>query len=87
MIDSPLTKKKFIFSFIFFPPNQQPHQIITLTGSVRIKTCDLELPQLLSLQSSSSANSTNANTPTQPPHGTAIEGESGRAVDNQYSFV
>lgn len=64
---------------------KQPHQI-TIGGSVRIKTCDLELPQLLSIQpSSSSTNSPNTNTPTQ--HGNVIEAESGRAVDNQYSFV
>lgn len=73
-----------------------------MNGSVRIKTCDLELPQLLSMQSSaSSQNLSNASTPTtntaaaasatsgqMQPHGNTIDTtESGRAVDNQYTFV
>lgn len=69
----------------------QPNQIITLNASTRIKTCDLELTHLLLDQSSSMTNLSNAGTPTtgsnQQQRANAIDSESGRAVDNQYSFV
>ncbi|XP_031631928.1 SH2B adapter protein 2 isoform X2 [Contarinia nasturtii] len=78
--------------------NQQtprhPNQVITLNASTRIKTCDLELSHLLLNQSASSTNLSNSSTPTttttgpnQQQRGNAIDTESGRAVDNQYSFV
>lgn len=79
-----------IILFIFLLNIKQPHQVITLNGSIRIKTCDLELPQpqqQQTIQSSQSNSSANVNTPNQQQHGNAIENESGRAVDNQYSFV
>lgn len=76
--------------------NQQtprhPNQIITLNASTRIKTSDLELSQLLLNRSASSTNLSNASTPTtntatNQQRNNAIDSESGRAVDNQYSFV
>lgn len=78
--------------FIFFLSLiVQPNQIITLNASTRIKTCDLELTHLLLDQSASMTNLSNAGTPTtgpnQPQRANAIDSESGRAVDNQYSFV
>lgn len=60
-----------------------------MNGSVRIKTVDLELPQLLMQSSSTSGAPATATTSSnhQQSHGNAIDSETGRAVDNQYSFV
>lgn len=84
----------FHFHLFFQKKKMQQNQIITLNASTRIKTCDLELSQLLLNQSSaSSTNLSNASTPTttntasNQHRSNAIDSESGRAVDNQYSFV
>lgn len=89
----------------------QPPQIITMNGSVRIKSCDLELPQSYAAQVSmqplapipqpvlaavtSASGSTVSQTiqqsqqpqTTQHLHGNTVDADTGRAVDNQYSFV
>lgn len=57
-------------------------QVITMNGSVRVKTCDLELPQ--NIQATSQLNST-ATVTTHNNSNTSDD--NGRAVDNQYSFV
>lgn len=61
-----------------------------MSGSVRIKTCDLVLPGLHS-QASATTSTTNtpANSLATAHRSTAgtHETDSGRAVDNQYSFV
>lgn len=87
-----------MFFFFLFFKFKQPQQIITLNGSVRIKSCDLELPPANSIQMSTSVGaSTSAAAPQQPQQisnnssqqtqqASNID-DTGRAVDNQYSFV
>lgn len=75
-------------------------QVITMNGSVRIKTCDLELSQqtIPAHEVSGSQGATGGpgagqigpagGGVGQPNGSTAASGEDGqRAVDNQYSYV
>lgn len=70
-------------------------QVITMKGSVRIKSCelDLQLPQAqvmaqTTTTSSTTASSTQQQQQQQPSHNNNnTDSDTGRAVDNQYSFV
>lgn len=60
-----------------------------MKGSVRIKSCelDLQLPQVMA-QTTTTSSTTSSSTQQQPSHNNNnTDSDTGRAVDNQYSFV
>lgn len=75
-------KKLFIQFFIKQKfPIFQLARVLTMNGCVRVKTCDLEWPQISQAASQSAAIVT-----TQQNNSNTTD-DNGRAVDNQYSFV
>jgi hypothetical protein len=62
----------------------QPLPVITINGSVRIKTCDLDISQQQHSQVIALARQQQQQQQQQNNH---PDNDTGRAVDNQYSFV
>lgn len=85
------TKIDFRISFFHSPLVHsivKTSQVIILSVSTRLKTCELDLTHLLRYQAPSQSNAAASNSNTVPGSSQqGIESESGRAVDNQYSFV
>lgn len=82
-----LTSFQFSYYIYIYFHHQQPQPVITMNGSVRIKSCDLQLPQLQVMTQSTSSQHNNNNSSNNNNNNSNSDNETGRAVDNQYSFV